>query len=694
MVALILAGSVVLILLLWAATLAQLEIERTTARNAALRENQNRAIAFEQFVTRTFEAADVAALHLAQHFAGLSPGRRNNLPPETFTDPVLEDPLFGAILVADAEGHVRYATRPMRGPVNIQDQDAVRLLRAGGGPPRMIVSRPRVSKILGRPIVAFTRALPARNGGFGGTVTVEMPVERLVEFNQGAAIRPLDLISVIRLDGVTLARRTGMQVGWGEDLKGKEVMRRQAADPNGTYLGPSEQDGLRRYFSHRRLADYPVFVSVGIGEADVLRDVRSRSHWYYVGMAALTLAILAFAGSLAAGITRREQVMRALADANRKLRDAQRLGRIGDWAFDVATGRCVWSVQLCEMYGREPQDNVLTCEEVLAYFDPGCRDSFRTGLTETIRTGEPRQCEFLVSAREGSPSTHRLIFSPVKDPEGRVHEIVGTDQDITAEKVHEHLRDEVARIARVDAINTMAATIAHELAQPLTAANNYLLGAKAYARRQAPGDDALVRTALDVVEEQIILTREIIGRARAMVARGAAGGELACLPDVVRDAISLIRVAGGQEDVAIVTRLSEDAKWVAADRIQLQQVLMNLLRNASEAARQNPEPRVTIVSELIEDNVVKTCVEDNGAGIPEELADVFSPFASTKSAGLGLGLSISRAIVHAYGGRIWIDRSKGEGAAISFTLPAADPGPGNDRQDPSAPGESGAGGEA
>lgn len=672
--ALILAGSVVLILLLWAATLAQLEIERRTASEAALRENRNRAIAFEQYVTRTFEAADVAALHLAQRFAGLPPAARPDAPPATFTDPVLDDPLFGAVLVADAGGRVRYATRPLRGPLDLHDPTATRLLR-DDGLRRMIVSRPRISRIFGRPVIAFTRALEARNGGFGGTVTVEMPVERLVEFNQGAAIRPLDLISVIRLDGITVARRTGTRVSWGEDLSGKLVMRRQAADPNGSYLGPSGLDGLRRFFSHRRLAEYPVFVTVGIGEEDVLRDVRSRSRWYYAGMTALTLAILAFAGSVSAGIARREEAIRALADANRKLRDAQRLGWIGDWAFDVATERCVWSAQLCEMYGRDPLDNVLTCEEVLAYFDPVSRQSYRTGLAETARTGEPRQCELLAVPDGGSPSTHRLIFSPVTDAEGRVCEIVGTDQDITAEKVHEQLRDEVAHIARVDAINTMAATIAHELAQPLTAAANYLLGAKAYARRKAPGDDSRVQAALDEVEEQIILTRDIIGRARDMVARGAAGGESACLPEVVRDAVSLMRMAGAREDVVILTRIADDAAWVAADRIQLQQVLMNLLRNACEAARHSPEPRVVVAGERIEGDQVKVCVEDNGPGMPEELEDVFSPFASTKSEGLGLGLSISRSIVHAYGGRIWIDRSHRQGAAICFTLPAADPHP-------------------
>ncbi|PSJ43176.1 ATP-binding protein [Allosphingosinicella deserti] len=666
---LVCASSIILILLLWAATLSQLAFERSSAIEAALRENRNRAIAYEQYVTRTLEAADFAALHIIAHAPPIEAGAAAAAP-RLLSDPVAQDRLFSAVMIVDAEGRVRYSTVPGAVPLGITSSATFKAVRLGGTQ-RMSIYAPRLSETSRRPVIAFARPLPLRGGRFAGAVIVEMPVERLVDFTRGAAIRPEDLISAIRLDGITLARRQGNRLGWGEDLRGKLVMERQMRDPNGTYLGPAALDRIRRYFSHRRLENYPVFVTVGIGEADVLKEIRSRSRYYYLGMSALTLAILAFASTATLGLLRRERAVAALAAANRKLREAQRIGRIGDWDYDVAMELFTWSPQLCEMYGRPPGDHQLTLDAVLAYVDESCRDGFSGALAATIRLAEAHQCEILVWPIPDRPSNRRLVFSPVLSDEGLVSAIIGTDQDVTDEKVHEQLREEVAHMARVDAINTMAATIAHELAQPLTAAANYLLGAKAYARRRAPGDEELIRDALDEVEEQIMLTRDIMRRARDMIARKPRGDDVAYLPDVVRDAISLVRMANGIERVDIVHRLGADACWIAADKIQLQQVLMNLLRNACEAAATARAPHVAVSSERLSDGTIKVCVEDNGPGVPADLLEIFAPLSSNKREGLGLGLSISRAIVHNFGGRIWIDQSRAEGALLCFTLPPA-----------------------
>ncbi|WP_165356303.1 ATP-binding protein [Sphingosinicella sp. BN140058] len=671
MAVLVFGGSIILLLLLWAATISQLAFERSSAIAAALRENRNRAIAFEQYVTRTFEAADFAALHLTAHVPPM-PKEAAPAPPRRLSDPVAQDPLFSAVMIADAEGRVRFSTRPPDRPVSVASRMPVGAVQ-GNGPARLFISAPATTEGARGPVIAFTRPLAQPDGAVSGAVIVEMPVERLVDFTRGAAIRPQDLVSVIRLDGITLARRQGNMLGWGEDLRGQLVMERQMRDPNGSYLGPAALDRIRRYFSHRRLEQYPVFVTVGIGEADVLAEIRSRSRYYHFGMAFLTLAILAFAASTTFGLLRRDRAVKSLAAANRKLREAQRLGRIGDWEYDVAADRFLWSAQMCEMYGRAAKDDVLTLDAVLAYLDANSRDGFAGALAATIHLAEPHQCEVLVWPSPETPSHRRLLFSPVLSPEGLVSRIIGTDQDVTEEKLHEALREDVAHMARVDAINTMAATIAHELAQPLTAAANYLLGAKAYARRQAPGDDALVRGALEQVEDQIMLTRDIMRRARDMIAKKPGGDDTAFLPDVVRDAISLVRMANGIERVEIASTLREDAHWVAADKIQLQQVLINLLRNACEAVASVQDPRVTISSEWAEKGTIKICVADNGPGVPADLLEVFSPFSSRKRSGLGLGLSISRAIIHNYGGRIWIDQSRSQGALLCFTLPSASP---------------------
>jgi two-component system, LuxR family, sensor kinase FixL len=667
-VLLVCLGTAVLIGLLWVAIVAQSRFEREGAIEAALRENRNRVIAYEQYVTRTFDAANFAALHVATRFAGSieSPGTA----PSLIADPVAANPLFAAIEIADAEGRLRWSTVPSAHPRNVAGEPAIRAIRAGAHD-RLVVAPPTVSPTLGEPVVVLSRAIAGTDGRLAGTVAVEMPIARLTDFSQGATLRPLDMISVIGLDGYTRARRTGGKISFGEDLRGKLVMLQQLSDPYGSYMGPSALDGVNRYFSHRRLRDYPIFVTVGVGEQDVLKTVRDRAWSYRIAGAVLTAAFLLVAAFAIAGLVRRERASRALAGANRRLRDAQRLGRIGDWEYHLEERRLIWSDQLCAMYGRDPADDVLSREDFLAYLDPASQARFDAAVDAAVQSGQPQQCEIVALVGEGHAASRRLVLAPEISADGTVRRVIGTDQDISDEKVSEQLREEVAHLSRIEAMNIMAVTIAHELAQPLTAAANYLSGAKIYARRGTEGDMDLVGDALVQIDQQIGLTRDIMRRARDMLVKRPCGAKSAFLPDIVDDAVTLVKIASEQPDCEIVQELQGEGLHVAADKVQIQQVLMNLLRNACEAAADAERPRVVVRAETVRDGSILVSVEDNGPGVTPELADIFSPFASSKSRGMGLGLSISRAIIQSFRGRIWINKSREGGAAICFTLPPA-----------------------
>ncbi|TFI56921.1 GHKL domain-containing protein [Sphingomonas parva] len=661
-------GTALLIALLWSAILAQSRFDRDGAIEAAIRENRNRVIAYEQYVTRTFDAANFAALHIATHSA--APLTHHGAGPALISDPVAANPLFAAVEIADARGDVRWSTVRGARPRNVAAEPGVRAIRAGARD-RLMVSPPALSPTLGEPVLALTRAIEGADGSLVGTVSVEMPIARLTDFSQGATLRPLDLISVIGLDGITLARRSGGRISFGEDLRGKLVMAQQAKDPNGTYLGPSAIDGIVRYFSHRRLRDYPIFVTVGIGERDVLKTVTDRAWSYRIAGAALTAAFLLIAAFAIAGLARRERAARALAETNRRLREAQRLGRIGDWEYDLEAGRLIWSDQLCAMYGRDPADDVLSREDFLSYLDPTSRERFLSAVDAAVRSGQPQQCEIVALVGEGHAASRRLVLAPEPSADGAVRKVIGTDQDISDEKVSEQLREEVAHLSRIEAMNIMAVTIAHELAQPLTAAANYLSGAKIYARRSAPGDMDMVGEALVQVDRQIGLTREIMRRARDMLVKRPCAAKSAFLPEIVDDAVALVKIASESPDFEIVQEIAGERLHVAADKVQIQQVLMNLLRNACEAASAADQPRVVVRAETVRDGSIMVSVEDNGPGVTSELADIFSPFATSKSRGMGLGLSISRAIIQSFRGRIWISKSREGGAAICFTLPPA-----------------------
>ncbi|MDO9488935.1 MAG: hypothetical protein Q7J32_11220, partial [Sphingomonadaceae bacterium] len=284
--ALIWTIAAVVVALVWTTITAQVRFERSQTIAAAIRDNQNRVIAFERYVVRTLDAADVAARYLAAKYRDRGLPRPPADRPLLIQDPVTSNPLFTAVIVADREGDVVATTLPGIPAMNIAAWDAVRVLSARSID-RLLIGRPLMSPRLNRPMVALTRRIDRADGSFGGTVTLQVDVARFIAFTEGATDRNSDVISVIRLDGITIARRTGGRFSFGENLTGTLVMRQQMQRPNGTYLGPSSLDGIVRWFSHRRLADYPIFVTSGVGRAEILAPVEARGARYRGGGALL-----------------------------------------------------------------------------------------------------------------------------------------------------------------------------------------------------------------------------------------------------------------------------------------------------------------------------------------------------------------------------------------------------------------------
>jgi len=227
---------------------------------------------------------------------------------------------------------------------------------------------------------------------------------------------------------------------------------------------------------------------------------------------------------------------------------------------------------------------------------------------------------------------------------------------------------QVARAARLNAMGEMAATLAHELSQPLAAISNYA----AAAHRLAPEGGADLADLLARVTDQADRAARIVARIR----QGAGQGELAtgpeALPDLFAEIIDVAMADVAKESVILRYEFDPAAELVLADRVQVQQVVLNLLRNAFEAMADASWRELRIGAAPEGEHHVRIHVIDSGAGIPRELADrLFEPFVTDKPQGMGVGLSISRAIVEAHGGRIWAQRAAGGGAAFYFTLPRA-----------------------
>ena len=243
-----------------------------------------------------------------------------------------------------------------------------------------------------------------------------------------------------------------------------------------------------------------------------------------------------------------------------------------------------------------------------------------------------------------------------------------TERQQTELRLHD-LQGELAHVSRVTAMGTLATSIAHELNQPLTAIANYVETAQELLDDPNEETLAIVREALGECAVQSVRAGQIVRRLRDFISRGETERRVESLSRVVNEASALALIGAGERGIEVQVRLDPRADQVLIDRIQVQQVVLNLVRNAIEAMAASNVRRLGITSRKAGDDYVEVSIEDSGPGLPEEVAEhLFQPFVSTKSEGMGLGLSICHTIINGHGGRIWAEASKLGGTAFHFTL--------------------------
>jgi C4-dicarboxylate-specific signal transduction histidine kinase len=270
---------------------------------------------------------------------------------------------------------------------------------------------------------------------------------------------------------------------------------------------------------------------------------------------------------------------------------------------------------------------------------------------------------------------------PVFDANGEFRGYRGTGSDVTAtmraQEEHERLRQlesDLARINRLNVMGELTASLAHEITQPIASARNNARAALNFLNKQAP-DLGEVREALGCVVGDADRAGDIIDRIRDHIKKAPPRKHRFDLNEAINEVIVLARRAIAENGVSVQTRLSETLAPVHGDRVQLQQVLLNLILNAAEAMSAVDEGvrELFISTEQSRTNGVLVAVRDSGPGIdPERREHVFEAFYTTKSSGVGMGLSICRTIVGAHGGRLWVDENEPRGAVFQFTLPIAE----------------------
>jgi two-component system sensor kinase FixL len=257
-------------------------------------------------------------------------------------------------------------------------------------------------------------------------------------------------------------------------------------------------------------------------------------------------------------------------------------------------------------------------------------------------------------------SGHRRSFT------GFVRDL--TERQETQQRLQE-LQAELIHMSRFTAMGEMASTLAHELNQPLTAVASYLNGCRRLLDGSGHVHALMLRDAIDRAADQALRAGQIIRRLRQFVARGESERHVESLPKLIEEASALALVGVKETRVRVGFALDPNVAYVLADKIQVQQVILNLIRNAIEAMQETTVKELTIATAPRDGGMVEISVTDTGPGIAPEIASqLFQPFVTTKPHGMGVGLSISRTIIEAHGGRLWVEPNPGGGTIFRMTL--------------------------
>jgi len=376
--------------------------------------------------------------------------------------------------------------------------------------------------------------------------------------------------------------------------------------------------------------------------------------------------------------TESHRVEEALRRSESYLAEAQRLTHTGSWAWQVAGSVALHlSEEWYRLYGFDPEKSPPTREERVQRVHPEDRAKWQGAVDRAIAETSGFEMEFRILLPDGTVKYIHTVGHPVLNASGDLVEFVGSSTDITerkrAEEALEALRQAQADLAHVNRVTTMGeltASLAHEVNQPIAAAVTNANTCLRWLTRDHPDLEEAREAAMRIVKDGT-RAAEIISRIRLLFKKGTPDWELVDINEVIREMIVLLRGEATRYNIAVQTDLAADLCQAMGDRVQLQQVMMNLIMNSIDAMKEVEGKReVAIKSERAEDRHLLVSVSDTGVGLPlQEVSQIFNAFFTTKPDGTGMGLSISRSIVESHGGRLWATSNSGRGATFHLTLP-------------------------
>jgi PAS domain S-box-containing protein len=386
--------------------------------------------------------------------------------------------------------------------------------------------------------------------------------------------------------------------------------------------------------------------------------------------------LLQFVG-VAMDVTEGKHAEEALRSSEAYLMEAQTLTHTGSCAIDGTNRKILyWSEEMFRLFGIDPSQGLPNWDQWLQRIHPEDRNNFITAGDRTFLEKLFCDIEFRTVNPDGTIRHIHGIGHPVLSPSGELLQVIGTMVDITEHKHAEDARDrlrrleaDLAHISRVSVMGEMAASLAHEIKQPIGAAVTNAEACLRLLDRDWFDLQEVREAALEMVKDAR-RAANIIDRVRTLCQKGSSKLDIIDVNELIREMVVVMHNEATRRSITIDTDLAEGLPAVMADRVQLQQALMNLMLNGIEAIR-DTTGQLTAKSRLAENDQVVISVIDNGVGLPAETLDrVFDVFFTTKPQGTGLGLAITRSIIESHGGRIWANTNPERGATFHFSLPS------------------------
>jgi len=513
-------------------------------------------------------------------------------------------------------------------------------------------------------------------------VRIEQIAANAKTYDAKRGLRLPPLVHDLTIDYTALSFTTPERVRFRYQLEGQDMDWREVVNKREVQYSNLPPGKYR--FRVRASNDSRVWNEAGDFLEFSVAPAYYQTNWFRLLCAATLLTMIwSFYHLRVRSLERRHAETRALNEALRRsesyLAEGQRLSHTGSWAFDVACNAYIYLSDECiRMFGLDPKAALPTREAIFRLIHPEDSERVDRDFRNTVDEKVDTSSEFRIALPKGTMRHIQTTRHPVSNDRGEVFAVVGTVIDITerkrAEEEREKMRQleaDLAHIGRVSTLGELAASIAHEVNQPLAGVVSNASAGLRWLAADVPNLDE-AREGLRRIVRDGKRAGEVIQRIRALTKKTETAREKLDLNRIIGEVLALVGDEAKKSRVVVRTEFVDDLSPVFGDPIQLQQVVLNLIMNAIEAMSSLGERKreLAITTRHIGPNQVQVTVQDSGVGIePEKMVKIFDSFYTTKPGGMGLGLSISRSILQGHGGRLWATANNGPGTSFHFTLP-------------------------